>query len=375
MWTIYARNPSLQRDAEIDYTSAELTSRFCAVGKWELVLDARLPAANSLKQPGWGIEVVNEDMVTVLAGPVDNLKRDRDENTNTYTFYGSDDNVYLAERLAHPQPATAAPPYNTNEYDVRGPSPCSTVLRSYVDVNLGPSALGPRKQFGLTLAADPVVGATVVGRARWQNLLDFLQGLSLSGGGVGFQNKQVGTALQFQTYMPVDRSGTVQFSLDKGNLASYTASTGKSKVNYAYIGGGGEGTARTVREGQDTSEIIRWRRIELFIDRRDTTDPSELDQEIVKQLADGKGEVSVSVEPVDLDGSTYLTNYNLGDKVSAVVDDDTITDVIREVKVTLSPEKAPEIVPSIGNPGLTVTPLIITKVDNMSDRVRNLERR
>lgn len=372
-WTVFARHPLLLRHGEIDFASLEAVLRFNAVGSWVMTLDGRSPLVQQMTLPGWGIEVVNDDGVTVMSGPVDKVNRERDERSNVLTFYGSDDNTYLAERQVHPEPATAAPPYSTNEHDVRT-GKCSTVLRAYVNANLGPTALGPRKVTGMGIDSDPLVGDTITGRGRWQNLLEFLQGLALEGGGLGFRVKQVSNALRFQVYMPVDRSATVQFSVDKGNLASYSYSTSRSTANYVYAGGGGEGTARTIQEGQDPFEITQWRRIEMFADRRDTTDPAELTQEITKQLLEGKGEAAVSVVPIDLEGSAFLQDYDLGDTVSAIVDG-TVTDVIREVKVSLTPEGPQRVIPSIGTPGYRDVLKLFRALQRLNGRVANLERR
>lgn len=372
-WTIFARHPLLLRHGEVDYTSLEAVVRFNAVGSWVMTLDGRSPLVEQMVLPGWGIEVVNDSGLTVLSGPVDKVVRERDERSNKVTFYGSDDNTYLAERQVHPEPATAAPPYGTNEHDVRTGT-CSTVLRAYVNANLGPGALGPRKVTGLGLDPDPLVGSTITGRGRWQNMLEFLQGLALEGGGLGFRVKQVSNALKFQVYQPVDRSATVQFSVDKGNLASYSYSAARSSANYIYVGGGGEGTARTIQEGQDSAEIVRWRRIEVFADRRDTTDAGELSQEISKRLEEGQGETSVSVIPIDLPGSAYLEDYDLGDTVSAVVDS-TVTDIIREVRVTLTPDGPQKVQPAIGTPGYRDVLRLFRSIQRLGSRVANLERR
>src|SRR5688572_32721854 len=51
-WTIYARHPLLLRHGELDFASFEATVRFCAVGTWEMVLDARSPLAEQMVLPG-----------------------------------------------------------------------------------------------------------------------------------------------------------------------------------------------------------------------------------------------------------------------------------------------------------------------------------
>lgn len=374
-WTIYARTPLLRRHGELDYDLFDATVRFCAVGTWKIVLDARSPLAAQMMLPGWGIEVVDDDGRPVTSGPVDKFSRVKRDRSDLLTLFGSDDTTFLAERLVHPQPATATPPYNTSEYDVRT-GVCSTVLHAYVDANAGAGALGPRRVVGLTEDADPGVGNDVTGRGRWQNLLEFLQGLAVAGGGIGFRVRQVDNELRFQTYQPEDRSTTVRFGPDKGNVSAYSHSSSKPTATYVYAAGGGEGTARTIREGQDSTTIARWgRRVEVLRDRRDTTDTDELDQEIAKQLTEGRGETSMSIDPIDIEGTTYLVDYDLGDIVTGVVDGTTvITDVIREVKIIIGPTGR-IIRPVIGTTGVRQAPRILRQWKQIRARVADLERR
>lgn len=374
VWVIHVRDPLRQRQALLDdYSKFEAIRRFNRVGTWQIDVSGSSTAGLLLTQPGWGIEVVQEDDTTpAFSGPATAVSRSRGASTDTVTVSGVDDIIHLEDRLAHPQPGSSAPPYSTTEHDVRT-GVCSTILRQYVDVNAGPSAVSQRRV--LTLAGDPVVGSTVTGRARWVNLREFLEGLALSGGGLRFDVEQDAEDLVFRVSMPEDKSDAVKFSLDIGNLGTFDYSASAPSVSYVYCGGNGEGTARTIQEGQNSADIVDWsRRIERFADRRDTSDTGELGQEITKALEEGKGETGLSFVPVDLPGMTFGVDYDLGDRISAVLDDE-ITEVIREVKVTQSPDSGLVAVPSIGTSSFRDTARLFRRLVAAESRLLWLERR
>lgn len=374
-YTIYCRRPDLTLEGQIDdFSTCELIPRFNDVGSWQLELDYRSRMAAALAQPGYGIEVWRRDTDLVMSGPLIKFEREKRGDRNRLVVSGRDDNVWLQRRLASPQPATAAPPYSTTEHDVRT-AVASTVLRQYVDVNLGPSAVVGRRVSGLTLAADPVLGPSITGRARWQNLLELLQGLAVAGGGLGFRVRKSGGGLVFNIYQPTDKSASVRFTEDLGTLAGFRYTREVPELTYDVIGGGGEGTARTIREAQDAAGLLLWGRIERFDDRRDTTVAGELDQDLAKNLAEGAERTGISIEPIDTVAQQYLTHYDLGDRVLAVVDGRAVPEVIREVNIKLTPEGPQRVLPVIGSTGRNPVLAVFTQLRKLGGRVRNLERR
>jgi hypothetical protein len=182
------------------------------------------------------------------------------------------------------------------------------------------------------------------------------------------------TGLQFVVYQPVDKTGSVRFAVELGNLSAYSYTAQAADTNYAFVGGGGEGTARTIREGQDSDEIISWGRVETFVDRRDTTSTTELDQAITQALAEGAGKTDLSITPIDRPGQTYLTHYDLGDKVTAVIGGAAVQELVREVRIVLSPESQ-RIVPTIATPGRRDILAVFRRLARLESRMTNLERR
>lgn len=374
-WTIHVRrNSDLARVAQLaDYVDCELAPRFNDVGTWTLNLDRRQAAAALLTDPAYGIEVVR-DGDPVFSGPVRAMKHVRARSASTLTVAGPDDMVWLARRRAHPQPATAAPPYNTAEFDVRTGA-CSTVLRQYVDVNAGPGALTQRRVPGMTLSTDPAAGTTVTGRARWEQLLEFLRGLALTGGGLGFRVLQQSGALVFDVYQPADKSATVVFSEELGNLEGYTYERTGPEVNYVYLGGAGEGAARVIRENQISASVVDWGRAEDFVDARSLTNADEMTQASFEALTERGDTTGLSITPVDTAGQAFGTHYALGDRVSAVVDGATVQELIREVKIRLTPDGPATVAPQIGTPGRTSVLALFDGFKRLRRRITNLERR
>lgn len=374
VWTLYVRNADLGREAQIDdYTTLNAIVRFNDVGTWELKLDRRAAAADALVQPGAGIEIRRDDFV-ILTGPVTRVKRDRSDRINALTVSGVDDNVWLQRRLAHPQPASTAPPYSTSADDVRTGAG-STVIWEYVNVNLGPGAISTRELPTLTMATDPEVGADVTGRARYDELLELIKGLAVAGGDLGFKISQDGAGLVFSVYEPDDKSTSVVFSEGFGNLSAFTYEQTAPTYTYVYGGGEGEGTARTIVEGQDSTAVAAWGRIEKLVDAREKEDGPEVSQQIATALAENAEKLSLEITPVDTTNLKYGEHYQLGDIVSVVVDGVVLTDIVRQVEIKLSPQGPQELVPVLGTPGQKDLIALFTAVRDLAARTRNLERR
>lgn len=317
-WHVYVRDTNLLRLGEIDdFTNLQLTPVFNDVGSWQMTISAESDSAGKLASPGYGIVVVR-DGVTIFSGPIANFTYQVDESDNVLNVSGYDDNLLLKDRNATPQPLSSAPPYNTNEYDTHTGA-CSTVLIAYVNENIGPSAIAPRKRAGLTMGTDPAVGASVTGNSRFDNLLTFLQTLAITGN-VGFRVIQVGNGLQFQVYNPVDRSKSVAFSTALGNLTAFTYGTTRPTGNYVFVGGDGDSTARAVNEFANSPSISQWGRIEGdFVNSSGTSGSAQMSQDGQAALVSGDEQMQLTITPVDTPQCLYKVNYDLGDTVSVVL--------------------------------------------------------
>lgn len=371
---IFVRNNDRQRVAQVDdYQRLELRIRFNKVGYWSLTVPANGLAAQELVF-GAGI-VVTRNATVLFSGPVGRLERQWNGQEDVLVASGPDDNCWLARRLTPPVPD--GPPYSAQAYDVRT-GPAETVMQAYVSVHASVGAVAARQVTGLTLAPNQGRGATVTGRARFGTLLEQLQSLALAAGDVGFRVLQAGTNLVFDYYVPLDRRASALFSRDLGNLRSYSYTIEAPEANYIYVAGGGEGTARVFVEGGDTTSITLYSRIEEFRDRRDTTDTGEMTQTRDEELLIKGPKTNLQIEPVDTAALQFQRDYNLGDRVTVVVDGAPIQDAVREVALLLRTDEGETVTPTIGSADTQGTDLVArlySALGNARRRVSSLERR
>lgn len=382
-WKIEARNPALGREGLVkDYTEATFTPVYNDVGNWSIKMDRRAPQAMNLVQPGWGV-VVTRDGQIVFSGPMNGRRHVRELGKNTIEVSGFSDNAVLRKRLVSPSPGESIPPYIVQASDIRT-GVASTVLRQYVDANAGPGAIAPREIPGLTLAADPVLGATITGNGRWDtDLLQFMQPLAVVGQ-VGFRVVQVGSVLQFQVYSPTDRTDSVKFAVGLKNLASYVYESTAPDGNYIYVGASGTGTSRVISEYPDSDSIAAWDRIEgPFTDNRGTSDPVQLAHTGKEALTQHGEQATLSITPIETTTLKYGVNYFLGDKVTVQLDDDVsstyatpgqVKDILRSVVIHLTVDGPQTVTPAVGTPVRNDIAAVFRRMKDLGRRMNNLER-
>jgi hypothetical protein len=370
--TITTRDEALRRTGQVeDFRSLTMPLRFNRTSSWVLELDEKAPVADLFGRTS-GV-IIARDGVPLLSGPVTGLRRTRQGGRRTLIVNGVDDTVWLERRLALPVPS--GPPYTAAAYDDRSGA-AETVMRGYVNDNLGPGATAARRLPALTLLADEARGTSVRGRARFVTLLELLQALALAGGDLGFRIVQVGVGLQFQVYLPADRTRSAVFSLELGNLRGYDYAVAAPTADYVYVGGGGEGTGRVIVEGGDQPTVDLYGRVEVFIDRRDTAVAADLEQTRAETLLEQRETTSLSIEPVDTASVAFGRDYGLGDRVSVVIDRETVQDVVREVTLTLTRE-GERLTPVIGTPGASSpqVPALFDIQKRQARRLSQIERR
>jgi hypothetical protein len=386
-WKVEVRNSAFELVGELDdYQQLDLRLKFNDVSTWQLTVNRRNRLAQDLVADGAGI-VVTRNGTTILSGPWTNEQHTKNDSTDQLVLSGVDDTIWVKRRLAHPQPGTAAPPYSTSAEEV-WTGAASSVILLYARRNLGPDALVTRDR--VEAGADAGYGLTVTGRARWQNLLTLCQELAVAGAfndiPLGFRVVQVGSALEFQEYVPVDRTAEAVFSEGSGNLASFTYERSAPEGNYWFVGGPGEGNTRTIYEQPDSESIAAWGRIEgEFVDARSAATAAELAQAATKASTDHGVKTSLSVTPIDTDILAFGVHYGLGDRVTAVLDvlgpdaegqiGDAVQDVLRECRIQLTPDSS-TVTPSVGGEGSSVSPLrLFRQVRDMATQLINLKRR
>lgn len=338
------------------FSSLVFIRRFNAIGSWALVASTNSLAEMTKKG---GIEVYRNGM-SFFSGDMNDYE---DDNGLEMTVSGDDDLGPIAGRLA--LPVTAGPPY-TLDYDVRTGA-AETIIKDYVNLNAGPGALKARIVAGLTIEVDQGRGSSITGRARFDNLLEFINSLAIQGG-VGFR---VNSA-DFQVYEPSDKTKSIIFSEDLGTLGSYKLREKRGKVNYVYCGGTGTGSSRAFYEKQNSEAIVSWGRYEAFVDKNNTSVTEELSAAASEALERHSNQISLTFQPVVVESMRPIDDYDVGDWVSAVINGQVINQRVMEMKTSIDKSGTEINEMTIGTEGQTTD---LSGLAAVYSRIRNLDQR
>jgi ReqiPepy6 Gp37-like protein len=316
------------------FTSLQLVLKELDISDFELRLPAADPRAAELDLDdlgagqGGGILVWDDELsITqpMFTGRFRGVTRDSDDGGDLLTIRGQDDAWWLAKRLCYPNPAQPAS-NQTAAADVQT-GPAEDLVKHYITANAGPGALASRQITGLTVAPSQGRGPTRTERVRFTPLLETVQTICRAAN-FGFRALQVGTEIQFDIVVPMDRSGEVILARERENLGSFSYAVDTAEANLAIVAGEGAGTARPFRE---RGSAIGDARAETFVDKSDTTVAAELDQAGDDALAEQAATVALSFQPLATRRSRYGVDFELGDQVTAIVDDVPLVEVVRQV--------------------------------------------
>lgn len=324
-WRVYARTGSYGRAALLDEFSLECVERHLGLGTWRLEADVSSPNVEALipqQNPGAGIQVVDPTGDVVFAGPVVAWEADEDDTgTGPLVVSGWDDMGALHARLTHPQPATAAPPFSTASHDKRT-GKATTVLRQWINANVGPGALTARRWPGLALAADPAEGPTITVETRWQNLLEQVASVAAANG-VTVLCRQLRSGepqLEVVVRGVRDRSTSVELSPRAGTLGRWKRSWQAPSMTAGWVGGQGELTDRLVVQKAEAPPAEWPRRIERFVDYSNSEDTTQVSRKLDEELRAGRVKSRLELTPVEGPGAVYGVDFDLGDMVRVVID-------------------------------------------------------
>jgi len=368
---IFSRNADLSKNLEItDFSNIELISRYNRAGSWQM--DGEGPAPMTYQH---GI-IVERDNETIFTGVVKKIEKEMTANefiSRTWRIEGIDDLGRLSERYVHPNPTTLL--MTPNAYDTRT-GVAETVILGYINANCGSTAYSTRKFTNFQTGTDLGRGATITGNGRFYPLLDFIYDLGLRGS-VGYRMRQDNTLgkLVFEIVSPTDRSASVKFSSEFGNLQSFKYVLERPKANHILALGQGEATARASSAVTQSSSVNNWGLIEMVKDQRNEPDSAKLVDWAtaeLKETLEKEGFDFATLQLADV-GFLYGFDYFLGDKVSIYDDGITISDTVTEVTIKLDKNGDETITPTIGK--LKDIPFKATfdKVSDLEDRVDTLE--
>lgn len=379
------RDIDLQPKGTVKPEDLNLTASIAhlGVGNWTLKLPADHHMADYLRQPGSGIYVLERSSgswETLFSGPVaqPTTKRTSSDITGEVTFAGYTDEIVIADATAWGDPANTIDA-QTTPADMRS-GLAETVMRAYVDANIGPSAQASRRgtlASKIILEADQGRGVAVRKTPRFQNLLELLGEIGLYSG-LGFRLVQEGTDLVFKVYEPGDKRAFVQFSVDNGSLSEESVAITAPSVTRTIVAGQGHGIERTLLQRTTTESLAAetsWgRKIESWIDQRQTDDTSELEQAGDEPLVEsGYTGVSVKAVPTDDTSMIYGRDWALGDIVRVIVNGTSSDSRINKM-VMVANSGGLEIGAGLGDvSGFSSSTSLNNRVSNLESSVLKLE--
>jgi hypothetical protein len=372
-YRVIIRNSSRTRTGEIQsFTKLILQPRYNDVGSWSMDIAVDHPQSRLLVPGAWLTFMVGN--IEVCSGQLRGLKvtwSNSETGAGTLNAYGPTAEVVIGDRLIYQVPGSAATSQSAFAYDTRT-GVGETIIKQWVDLNAGPSALATRSISGLKIETDMGRGATITGSPRMDNLMTFIQPLAESAG-LGFR-VAFGTddTMEFQMFIPQDRSDTAKFGRELGNLTSLEYVQEAPKSSDVVIGGSGLTTARIFRETIDSPSIKTWgARSETFFDLNNSADPVEMDQAGTQEMVQNGPVAGLTIKTIDTPYLTFGVDYNLGDQVS--VPEYGVTDVLRGVDIEWSSGAAPQTTSTVGTWSRVGTPALIKALALLNAKIAALQ--
>lgn len=333
---VFAVGPDRVRYGQLTVLEWSAVLRDCDTGTWTMTLaDDEQGLARSVVE-GWRV-IAADETGTVFSGPV--LSYGGDVGDESLTISGIDDTGLLAFRVTYPDPSKAAEQQSDAAYWKKSGS-AGTLLDELIYRNAANGAIAARRLPSVFVDRGASTGgigkgSTVSINTRYKNLLEEARTLARSGG-VSFWADQAedSTNTFFRFREPDDLTDWVWFSMgDGGGLDGGSYSLSAPEVTNVLVAGQGQGADRTIKEHWVAPGP--WGlRIEQFQDRRDTDDPTELEQAGTDTLAEGAASASASVEVVEVPGLVYGVDYRLGDIVRVDFGRAVIDEPVRAVELT-----------------------------------------
>lgn len=382
--TVEVRDENLNRVGQflpVDLVGFSVVNRFNNVGTWEIVLPADHVLGTALATPGAGIIVTHSDAGVLLSGPTTTVETvaETSNPVGTVRISGVDDSAILAERLAYPTWTTDDVTMQTSSHDAVIAVKASTAMYTFVKHNLVTGiAPASRAVANLVTATDTALGSVMTKRARFDILGQLLSEIAVIDG-LGFDIKQKNNTLEFKVFTPTNRAGEIRMDIQNNTLASSSYGYGLPGLTHAIVAGQGDLEARQfiqVNTPESLAAQDLWnRRIEQFIDQRNTDVVDELTQAGLEALAEsGATLTSVDVVPASDTTMRFGIDWNLGDTVTVVVGGQEVSAVVTQVALSVQADGV-HIVATVGEPiGVNYDALIAKSQVSAMKRIDALER-
>ena len=200
---------------------------------------------------------------------------------------------------------------------------------------------------GVSVESDGARGNTLSMRTAWRNLLAALQDVAQLGDGDFDLVKTSTAAWEFRWYdgqLGTDRSGTVRFALNYGNMANPVLKRDYSREpTVAIVGGQGAESSRTVVVRTGTNYDATYNAAEIFVDSRNETTTAALQATGDFELSLGQARGDLTFDVLQVPQTYYGLHYTLGDLVTGIYEGYSATKKVRKVAVSLSEDGSEKI--------------------------------
>lgn len=272
------------------------------------------------------------------------LHRFRENDEERFVVGGLSLNHLLARRLIDP----ADDPLAAGGYSTKA-GPADDILVSYATEQASTSASTLRRFPNFTVAASTSVGIAAGRRLRYENLLEVFQDVC-NGSNIDFQITRLSSNNLRLTVLPIGTDRTrshnypfspfVELNPLRGNLSDPSLIFDRKKEqNYVYALGQGPGESRILYklEGEGIHDSP-YNRIEFTSDVRtaERGSTSTLATGARAALYDKQARKEFTFRPTGAEpGNTYRIDWDIGDTLTCVWDEDVIDLRVREVEITL----------------------------------------
>lgn len=196
---------------------------------------------------------------------------------------------------------------------------------------------------GLTVETDGTEGNTLDWFCAYDNLLESLQNLAKVGGGDFDLVKTSASAWQWRWYtgqLGTDRSATVTFAMERGNMANPIYRDNRTQeCTAAIVGGQGIDTSRAIVIRTGTNYHVDTNNIEMFVGATDVDTTEGLNARGDQKLKEAEAIKSFTFDVLQTTSCMYGTHYTLGDLTTAVNPYNGASYTVKIQAVTVSTEE------------------------------------
>ena len=356
VWGLFSRDANYRVSGGLPLSSAQFVTRH--IGVDTAVAETPYTEDSYVRtSPGCGI-VLERDGEHQFSGKVESrtITWDRESGAGTIKLQAVGDLDHLAGRLVYPDRTRSGANQTTTDYwSYTGPA--SSAMWKLISESVGPEARTERRLTELTMGDNPGTGASRPWKAQFETVLATLASFAeLSGVSLGVRMTQVAGGLRADIYEPRDLGDSIRFSPDLSNLVGFSYTETAPESTYDVAAGQGDLKLRMRRESTTTNPLdLRWgMRREVYIDRRDEADGTELQRAADDAIIEGQGQVSLTCTLTDSEAATYGRDWGLGDKVTVYVKlpgqavAAIVRDVVREIHFEIRNDGSESISPAIG---------------------------